>query len=180
MSSQKYGPRVVGLPRHQVPPIQTVQRRRTFLGNQHLDRMTTCSCPDAWEVVSALSTESDWTRAPCLRSLRHELTLRRVLCNSDVSVVLPLPVLTRNSVVWRQTAYGSRVLVAFVRDAIAASSFSGAVITWETVSLRHGKDFFAIAAFACFQRASRFGRLVTRQENMSLCIREYEIMKFHW
>ena len=69
-----------------------------------------------------------------MRSLRHELTLRRVLCNSDVSVVLPLPVLTRNSVVWRQTAYGSRALVAFVRDAIAASSFSGAVITWETVS----------------------------------------------
>ena len=134
MSSQKYGPRVVGLPRHQVPPIQTVQRSRTLLGNQHLDRMTTCSCPDAWEVVSALSTESDWTRAPCLRSLRHELTLRGVLCNSDVSVVLPLPVLTRNSVVWRQTAYGSRALVAFVRDAIAASSFSGAVITWETVS----------------------------------------------
>ena len=27
---------------------------RTFLGNQHLDRMTTCSCPDgAWEVVSS-------------------------------------------------------------------------------------------------------------------------------
>ena len=50
----------------------------------------------------------------------------------------------------------------------------------DSVSLRHGKDFFAIAAFACFQRASRFGRLVTRQENMSLCIREYEIMKFHW
>ena len=89
------------------------QRRRTFLGNQHLDRMTTCSCPDAWKVVSALSTESDWTKAPCLRSLRHELTLRRVLCNSDVSVVLPLPVLTRNSVVWRQTAYGSRALGTF-------------------------------------------------------------------
>ena len=31
--------------------------------------------------------------------------------------------------------------VAVVRDAIVASSFAGAVITWETV-FGHGKDFF--------------------------------------
>ena len=44
----------------------------------------------------------------------------------------------------------------------------------DSVSLRHGEHFFAIAAFACFQE-SQSGRLlcllVTRQENLSLCIR---------
>ena len=51
------------------------------------------------------------------------------------------------------------------------------------VSLMHGKDFFAIAAFACFQESQSgwlLCLLVTRQENLSLCIREYGIMKFHW
>ena len=64
---------------------------------------------------------------------------------------------------------------AFVRDAIPASSFFGSCYhLGDSVSLRHGEHFFAIAAFACFQE-SQSGRLlcllVTRQENLSLCIR---------
>ena len=43
-----------------------------------------------------------------------------------------------------------------------------------SVSLRHGEHFFAIAAFACFQESQSgwsLCLLVTRQENLSLCIR---------
>ena len=44
----------------------------------------------------------------------------------------------------------------------------------DSVSLRHGEHFFAIAAFACFQESQSgwlLCLLVTRQENMSLCAR---------
>ena len=43
-----------------------------------------------------------------------------------------------------------------------------------SVSLRHGEHFFAFAAFACFQEGQSgwlLCLLVTRQENLSLCIR---------
>ena len=64
--------------------------------------------------------------------------------------------------------------VAFVRDAIHASSFGSCYHLGDSVSLRHGEHFFAIAAFACFQESQSgwlLCLLVTRQENMSLCTR---------
>ena len=50
-------------------------------------------------------------------------------------------------------------------------------------SIAHGKVFFAIAAFACFQETQSgwlLSLLDTRQENLSLCIRVCGITKFHW
>ena len=75
--------------------------------------------------------------------------------------------------------------VAVVRDAVTASSLAGTVITWKTVS-RSGRArtyFFDDCRVACFQESQSnwlLCLLVTRQEKLSLCIREYEIMKYRW